>query len=417
MVLQECVFIWANQEKPMQFKTVAVTGMGTVTRDAVGLQALWRHLLAGGALPAPPTHFNSAGFRSQKTYTVDPQALWQRQLQSCWPASPALYQRLPCAGYGWLAAREALWQARLDNVDISCMGLSLATTSGGSMDSFASGGTTEDARYGALSSAAYLLAELLQLGGCVSVFSCACVSGVAALSHAFERVRQGDTPLMLAGGCDQVREADFAGFNALRAIAPDACRPFDENRKGMVMGDGAAMLVLEDLEHAIARGARPLAIFRSFGLAADGHHLTAPNPDGLVRAMRQALARVEGIPGYINCHGTGTLANDSSELLAMQQVFGSEPSEQVVSSTKSGVGHLLGSAGALEAVLTINVLREQRVPPMTTCNQPMATMNFRLPMRDRALPVVTDWAMSNSLGFGGLNGSLIFSRPPGNNPI
>ncbi|CAK9884173.1 MAG: 3-oxoacyl-[acyl-carrier-protein] synthase 2 [Candidatus Erwinia impunctatus] len=251
----------------------------------------------------------------------------------------------------------------------------------------------------------------------MSVFSCACISSVAAFSHAFERIRQGDVPLMLAGGCDQIREADFAGFNALRAISPDACRPFDSQRKGMVMGDGAAMMVLEDLEHALARGARPLAIFRSCGLASDGHHLTAPIPDGLVRAMRQALGSVDDeIPGYINCHGTGTQANDHSELQAMQQIFGEQAGRLTISSTKSGTGHLLGSAGALEAVLSVKILLEQRVPPMSTCLSPIAEMNFRMPDTTDSLSLNTNMVMSNSLGFGGLNGSLIFARYQGQSP-
>ncbi len=392
-------------------KTVAVMGMGTLTRDAVGLPALWQHLLAGGALPAAPTHFESTGFRSQNAYTVDPHALWQQGLRESWPIDKASYQRLPCVGYGWLAAQEALQQAGVDHRLRTLMGICMATTSGGTMDRFSKSQSSEDAQYATLFGATDLLARLLAIGGSVSAFSCACISSVAAFSHAFERIRQGDTPLMLVGGCDQVREADFAGFNALRAIAPDACRPFDSRRKGMVMGDGAAMMVLEDLDHALARGATPLAIFRSCGMAADGHHLTAPIPDGLVRAMRQALRSVgDERPGYINCHGTGTQANDSNELQAIQQVFGYEASHLAVSSTKSGTGHLLGSAGALEAVLSVKILREQSVPPMATCQSPVAEMNFRMPDFVHSLQLDTHMVMSNSLGFGGLNGSLIFSH-------
>ncbi|CAK9884172.1 MAG: hypothetical protein XXXJIFNMEKO3_00553 [Candidatus Erwinia impunctatus] len=118
-------------------RTVAVTGMGTLTREAIGLSALWLHLLEGGALPKKPTHFNGSVFRSQHTYSVDPQALWQQALSSSWPANAALYQRLPCAGYGWLAAREAMQQAGIDDALALSMGLSFATTSGGTMDSFA----------------------------------------------------------------------------------------------------------------------------------------------------------------------------------------------------------------------------------------------------------------------------------------
>ena len=397
----------------MSAKTVAVTGLGALTRDATGLPALWQHLLAGGALPASPKHFNAAPYRTQQVYTLDPQRLWHTTLAARWPIDEDTYRRNPCAGYGWLAAQEALQQANLTPADSAQMGLCIATTSGGTMDSFALSGQKKDARYAALSGATQLLTSLLQIGGPVSAFSCACISSVAAFSHAFERVRQGDVPLMLAGGCDQIREADFAGFNSLRAIASDACRPFDVQRKGMVMGDGAAMMVLEDLDHALARGAAPLALFRGCGLAADGHHLTAPIPDGLVRAMRQALAEAQGeTPGYINCHGTGTPANDRNELLAMQQVFGDEANSIVVSSTKSGTGHLLGSAGALEAVLSVKILLEQRVPPMSTCQTPMPEMNFRLPGCQQPLPVSVQTVMSNSLGFGGLNGSLIFSQYP-----
>ncbi|OMH29133.1 beta-ketoacyl-[acyl-carrier-protein] synthase family protein [Motiliproteus sp. MSK22-1] len=399
-------------------KTVAVTGIGALTRDARGVEALWQHLLSESFPPAPPPTFDASLFRSDRSYIIDPvkqqdeiNAIVDREGGDLEP-----YRHFPCAGYGLLAATEALKQAGVGCVERTQMGISIATTSGGLMDVYAESGgdSSPHIRHNSqCGSAAMLLAETLNLGGPVSTFSCACVSGIASITYGYQRVSQGDVPIMLVGGCDMVREADYAGFNALRAVSPDVCRPFDVDRKGMVMGDGAAMLVLEDLGYARERGANPLAILSGSGLSADGYHITAPRSDGLVRAMRQALVGsgiTTGDIGYINCHGTGTPANDGVELEALKSVFG-EDATVSISSTKGAVGHLLGSSGALEAVISILALRNGLVPPMPTTKKTDAGHSFRVPLSGSSLPFNSDYVMSNSLGFGGLNGSLVFAAP------
>ena len=178
----------------------------------------------------------------------------------------------------------------------------------------------------------------------------------------------------------------------------------------MVIGDGAAMLVLEEEEHARARGAQALARMVNVALASDSHHITQPMPDGLTHAMQTVLAQSgvgPGAIGYVNCHGTGTPQNDATEVVALENIFGGLDAKPVISSTKGATGHLLGSAGAIEAVITILALMQQAVPAMASTTTP-EDIPFPLPTPDGPRDFAARYAMSNSLGFGGLNGSVIF---------
>ncbi len=241
--------------------------------------------------------------------------------------------------------------------------------------------------------------------------STACSSASHAIGLAFWLVRSGAADLAIAGGS----EAPFSpghlkAWEAMRVVAPDTCRPFSRDRRGMILGEGGAMIVLEPLDAASARGARVYAELAGFGMSSDAYHPTQPNVEGPVRAMRAALQDASLAPervGYVNAHGTGTLANDPVEARALREVFGPRASRLMVSSTKSMHGHALGASGAIEAVATVLALVTGVVPP--TANFTTADPECDLDVvPNRARSVRVEAALSNSFAFGGLNAVLAF---------
>jgi nodulation protein E len=226
---------------------------------------------------------------------------------------------------------------------------------------------------------------------------------------AFQLVRSGAAELAIAGGS----EAPFSfgllkAWEAMRVIAPDTCRPFSRDRKGMILGEGAGMLVLEPLEAARARGARIHGEIAGFGMSADAHHITQPSPEGAARAIVAALRDASLPPeavGYINAHGTGTPGNDPAEVRAIRQAFQAHAQRLAISSTKSLHGHALGAAGAIEAVAAVLALREGVLPPTANFTEadPQCDLDV-IPNQPRATRV--EFALSNSFAFGGLNAVL-----------
>ncbi len=209
------------------------------------------------------------------------------------------------------------------------------------------------------------------------VIANACASGTNAIGHAFNAIRTGRCQRILAGGYDALSELVFVGFDSLQAATPEKCRPFDSNRSGMVLGEGAALLALEELESARSHGAEILGEITGYGISTDNHHLTQPNPDGSGprRAMEQALAQAQLEPnqvGYINAHGTATVLNDTAEGKAIAELFGDVP----VSSTKSMMGHSLGAAGAIEAVVSLLALQHQFLPPNINFREAELSLNI-----------------------------------------
>jgi len=245
--------------------------------------------------------------------------------------------------------------------------------------------------------------------------STACASSSHAIGQAFWMVRSGAAPMAIAGGS----EAPFflgglKAWEAMRVISKDTCRPFSAERSGMILGEGAAMLILENLEAAVARGARPLAEIVGFGMSADAGHITQPLAAGPARAMRLALRDSGMAPeqiGYINAHGTATEANDRIETAAIRCTFNSHADKLAVSSTKSMHGHALGAAGALEAVASVLSLRDGMLPPTANFISPDPACNLDvIPHHARAASV--EGCLSNSFAFGGLNAVLAFKAFP-----
>ena len=253
----------------------------------------------------------------------------------------------------------------------------------------------------------------LGLPGPAWTVSTACSSSNHAIGQAFRMVRAGDADMALAGGS----EATFSfgilkAWEAMRVVSGETCRPFSKDRTGMILGEGGAMLVLEPLERAVARGARIYCEVVGAGMSADAHHITQPSVEGPARAMRMALRDAGVAPeavDYINAHGTGTEANDLTETAAIREVFDAHAGRLAVSSTKSMHGHTLGAAGAIEGVATVLALRDGFIPP---------TVNYRVPDPRCDLDVVPNesrnaqigCAMSNSFAFGGLNAVVLFRR-------
>ena len=248
----------------------------------------------------------------------------------------------------------------------------------------------------------------------------ACSTGAHAIGDAARLIQYGDADVMLAGGAENpICAVGIAGFNACKALSTahrdnpkNASRPYDQNRDGFVMGEGAGVLVLEEYEHALARGAKIYAEILGYGLSGDAHHITAPASDGNggYRSMKAAIKRA-GLDAssidYINAHGTSTMA-DTIELGAVERLLGAKSEDAVMSSTKSAIGHLLGAAGAVEAIFSILAIRDQIAPPTLNLHDPVQSVLNLAPLKavEREINVV----LSNSFGFGGTNASLVMGK-------
>jgi 3-oxoacyl-[acyl-carrier-protein] synthase II len=391
---------------------VVVSGIGVVSPYGLGQAAFWTGLAAGRCAIGPLTLFPTDGFRARIAAEVPAAAR---------PGASARRSRADRLAI--VAADEAIADAGLDREELRPAAVVVGGIGGGMLEAEAwywtavREGVDEPRLRRALRTVlpnahAETLARRYGTTGPKETVVLACSSGGAALGVAADLVRAGETPLALAGGVDALTRICFMGFNALKLLDPDPCRPFARDRRGMSLGEGAGFLVLEDAGHAAARGARPYATLAGHGLTTDAHHMTAPHPDaeGSVRAMVEALedARLPASAvGYVNAHGTGTLQNDRAEALALGKVF--SPDSLLVSATKSLIGHTMAAAGALEAIATVLTLVHGLVPPTAHLADPDPEIPFDCVALE-ARPARVECAMSNSFGFGGQNVSLLFRR-------
>src|SRR5438094_4167006 len=242
------------------------------------------------------------------------------------------------------------------------------------------------------------------------VIANACASGTNAIGHAFECVRSGRYQRVLAGGYDALAEMVFVGFDSLQASTPEKCRPFDQHRSGMVLGEGAAVLAMENLELAQKRGAPVLAEIIGYGISTDNFHITQPDPSGVGprQAMERALQSAHIFAAdvdYINAHGTATAFNDTAEGRAISALFNRVP----VSSTKSMMGHSLGAAGAIEAIVCLLALEHQFLPPNINFRAPDEDIHLNI-VANKAQPALVSTVLSNSFGFGGTNASILMRK-------
>jgi 3-oxoacyl-[acyl-carrier-protein] synthase II len=388
---------------------VVVTGLGVVSPYGLGRDAFWDGLAAGRSTIGPVTLFPTDGFRARIAAEV--------------PAVPVprASRRRPRADrLAIAAADEAIADAGLDRRALRPAAVVVGGIGGGMLEAEAwywqlTRDRVDDPRLRAAlrtvmpAAHADALARRYGTTGPKETVVLACSSGGAALGLAADLVRAGVTPLALAGGVDALTRICFMGFNALKLLDPEPCRPFARDRRGMSLGEGAGFVVLEDAGHARARGAAPWAELAGYGLTTDAYHMTAPHPDaeGSVRAMVEALEQA-GIPasavGYVNAHGTGTPSNDRAEALALRKVFG--PESVLVSASKSLIGHTMAAAGALEAIATVLALVHGLVPPTAHLDAADPEIPFDC-VPNVARPAALEWALSNSFGFGGQNLSLL----------
>lgn len=257
------------------------------------------------------------------------------------------------------------------------------------------------------------LCDALGFSGPITLVANACASGANSIGHAWELIRCGASDRVITGGYDALSEMVYSGFDSLQALSTTTCRPFDQNRDGLGLGEGAAVLCLESLDSAQKRGAQILGEIVGYGASTDCHHLTQPHPQGdAALAAMTAACDAAGVGpeqiDYINAHGTGTPLNDAAEAAAINRWGESHAKALAVSSTKSSIGHLLGAAGSVEALICLMALREQWLPATSTLVTPDPVCNFSLITKPREATV--NYALTNSFGFGGANATLILRR-------
>ncbi len=407
-------------------RRVVVTGLGLVSPLGLDVESSWRALLEGRSGIGPITRFDASAFASRiagelKGFDVS------RYL------SPKEARKLdPFILYAIAAAAEAVADAGLEaGEDAERIGVAIGSGIGGlsyierGHNVYLKGGPRKMSPFFIPGSIVNMAAGNISIrygfkGPNLALVS-ACTTGTHNIGDAARLIRYGDADVMLAGGSEAaITPLGLGGFAAARALstrndAPGkASRPWDRDRDGFVLSEGAGVLVLEDYERAKARGAKLYAEVIGYGMSADAYHITQPPEDGegAVRCMAEAL-RDAGLPpeavDYINAHGTSTPLGDVAEVRAIKALFGEHAYRLAVSSTKSMTGHMLGAAGAAEAVFSILALRDQVAPPTVNLDHPDEGCDLDF-VPHRARPMGMEVAMSNSFGFGGTNGTLIFRR-------
>ena len=416
-------------------RRVVVTGLGMVTPLASSVDETWERLLDGQSGAGPITKFDTAGYGT--TYacevtrgdgtggTFDPDA-WMEPKDQRKVDGFILY--------GIAAAEQAVrdsgWMPE-DEADRQRTGVMIGSGIGG-LTSIQNTSITLNERGPRRVSPFFIPGALINLvSGQVSIkfgfkgpnhaVVTACSTGAHAIGDAARLIQWGDAEVMIAGGTESpICEIGVAGFNACKALSTKwaddptkASRPYDADRDGFVMGEGAGVVVLEEYEHAVARGAKIYAEILGYGMSGDAFHITAPSEDGdgAFRSMTAALNRAGIKPqavDYINAHGTSTMA-DSIELGAVERLLGDKAGDATMSSTKSATGHLLGAAGAIEAIFSVLAIRDQVAPPTINLDNPAVETSLNLaPLVKQKRNI--EVALSNSFGFGGTNASLVLGR-------
>ena len=414
-------------------RRVVVTGLGMVSPLACGVEETWKRLISGENAANTITRFNADNFSTNyaceipfgdgSNGTFNPTD-WMEPKERRKVDDFILYGMAAAD----MAVADSGWSPK-EEEDFYRTGVMIGSGVGG-LSTIADTSLTLQERGPRRVSPFFIPSCLINLiSGQVSIrhgfkgpnhaVVTACSTGAHAIGDAARLIQYGDADVMLAGGAENpICEVGIAGFNACKALSTahrdnpkNASRPYDQNRDGFVMGEGAGVLVLEEYEHAVARGAKIYAEILGYGLSGDAHHITAPASDGNggYRSMKAAIKRA-GLDAssidYINAHGTSTMA-DTIELGAVERLLGAKSADAVMSSTKSAIGHLLGAAGAVEAIFSILAIRDQIAPPTLNLHDPVQSILNLAPLKavEREINVV----LSNSFGFGGTNASLAVS--------
>jgi len=410
----------------MSDRRVVITGLGLLSPVGNNVSDSWKNILSGTSGAKTIDRFDVSKFETQFAATVDINL-------SDYLDKKEIRRTDPFIQYGLVAADECLLDSSIDlnNVDKARFGVSIGSGIGGL-------GTIEDNKTklsdsgpkkispffvpGAISNmvSGYASLKFGLQGPNISIAS-ACSSASHSIGYSFRNIAYGDADLMLTGGAEMATTPlGIAGFNAAKALSTnndfpmEASRPWDKDRDGFVLGEGAGCLLLEEYEHAKLRGANIYAEIVGFGMSADAHHITSP-PDGgqgAALSMQNAIddAKIKSSDiGYINAHGTSTPAGDIAETEAIKSVFKKDVGDIVVSSTKSMTGHLLGAAGAIEAIFSILSLRDNVCPPTINLHNPSERCDLNY-SPNSSTDKDLRYSLSNSFGFGGTNATLIFKK-------
>jgi len=408
-------------------KRIAVTGIGVVTPIGLNINEFWKNLIEGKSGSAYITRFDASNFETKFACEVknfNPLNYFDRKSA----------QRLDIfTQFALVSTEEAIQnsQLKIEQIDKNKVGIVFGSGIGGMWTWENIFNTINTGGYQRISPyfvpmmisdiAAGQIAIKYGFKGLNYATTSACATSAHAIAVAAMHIERGDADIVIAGGSEaSISPIGIGGFNAMKALStrndePEkASRPFDKNRDGFVMGEGSATLILEDFEFAVKRGAPILAELVGIGMTADAYHVTAPAPggEGAVRSMRLCIEDANISPeevDYINAHGTSTPYNDKNETEAIKTLFGEHAYKLIVSSTKSMTGHLLGAAGALEAVATILTVMNDIIPPTINLEEPDPECDLNY-APNKAVERKVNYAISNAFGFGGHNVSLLFKK-------
>ena len=400
-------------------KRVVITGLGVVSAVGNSLPEFWNSLVEGREGTKEITVFDPSAYRTRIAAEVshlDPEAHFSKK---------EIRRLSRCDRFGLIAFREAWKSAQLDqdSCDKERAGVVLGAGSGGilSVEKYFRNLYRESKKTSPSLLISYSLATTTDhiaiesgLKGPRSTTATVCSSSSTSIGVAYEMIQMGLADVMVTGGSDSLCEVSYSGFSSLKLVDPESCKPFDKRRQGLVIGEGAGILILEELEHALRREAPIHAEFLGYGICADAYHLTAPEPngEGVERVIRIALAHAGIRPAdvdTINAHGTATLFNDIAETRGIKRAFGERAKEIPISGIKSMIGHCLGSAGGIEAVATVMTLETGIIPPTIHYEvpDPLCDLNYT---PNRSIQREVCIALSNSFAFGGNNACLAFGK-------
>lgn len=397
---------------------VVITGIGVVSSIGFGKAEFWKNLLDGKSGIGEATFLNASEFRTSVSGQIKDPAFdnfVSTELSAKYGRTSQL---------GIVGTKLAIKDAKLTDKDLAtrAIGIIMGTTNGEAqvLENINEKCLThEEEKIDYLdilkfpgNIIALNIAKEIKLDAECVVIPTACAAGNYAIGYAFDRIRADELSLAFAGGCDAFSRMGFLGFNSIFALAPEKCQPFDKDRKGIVVGEGAGVLVLESLGHAIDRGATIYAEVLGYALSCDASHMTIPNVDGITMVMKKALNESSVDPndvGYISAHGTGTLANDKAESTAINRIFSKKNKPIPVSSIKSMLGHTMGAASALEAISCALALHDSKIPPTinyATSDQDCDIDCVPNTMREQNIEI----AVNNSFAFGGNNACLVLKK-------
>ena len=410
----------------MTHKRVVVTGLGMLSPVGNNVASSWKNIIEGSSGVKEIDKFDTSDFETKFAATVDVNTEDYLDKKETRRTDPFIQ-------FGLIASKECIDDSKIDleNIDLNRFGVSIGSGIGGL-------GTIEDNKTilsergpkkispffvpGAISNmvSGYASLKFGLRGPNISIAS-ACSSASHSIGYSFRTIVHGDADLMLTGGSEMATTPlGIAGFNAAKALSTnnenptEASRPWDQDRDGFVLGEGAGCLLLEEYEHAIARGAKIYAEIIGFGMSADAHHITSPPSEGegaalsMQNAIYDAGIEVSAID-YVNAHGTSTPAGDIAETKAIKTIFKNEIDDLIVSSTKSMTGHLLGAAGAIEAIFSILSIQDNICPPTINLDNPDSECDLNYSAHTATKKKITQ-SLSNSFGFGGTNATLIFKE-------